>query len=533
MPGYAVQTAFTAKDGVSSAFKRMGRNADRFGNRSSKAFKKAQKSATGFGSVMKGMLASQAVTKSLDLAKRAVLGFVNSASKIEDSVAAFTPIMKSTERASELVARLNKEAATTPFQFENIAGVAKQLLPVLGDDIEGVAKTFRMLGDSAGGNAQKLESITRGYTKALLKGRPDMEALNMIGEAGVPILKELAKTMGITTKEVFKMSSQGKLTNEALTKTFRNMTSEGGLFFKGMEIASKTFSGKMSTLKDNITLAAGKLGMKLFPAMKKVVDKMITLIQSIDMDAIAKRIDPIITKMTELVDAVDIGALVNGFIDSANRIKRFFQPLLLPIFNHIKDFMSFLGEAFGTVRDVLTGVISKFNSMENLKSLFGSISDILGVAIDVFKEMFKIMIDMGFFKIIGAGFKLMATVAKLAATALQALWKIAKPIIHGLMFLLRPLFKLITGTVEKIIALQTGIAGIANSAIGGVFGIDKKEDNQEIRQSPRQAPNATEASTASQRGVTNTLDINLADSLTGMMTGSKAPGLNFNMAGAN
>ena len=53
MPDFAVKTAFTATDKISPAFKRMGKNADKFGNRAKKGFLKASGGAFGFMSVLK------------------------------------------------------------------------------------------------------------------------------------------------------------------------------------------------------------------------------------------------------------------------------------------------------------------------------------------------------------------------------------------------------------------------------------------------------------------------------------------------
>lgn len=198
--------------------------------------------------------------------------FISATSRIEDMTAAFTPLTGSAEDAKVMIAALNKEAATTPFTLEDIGATAKQLLPVLGNDVEKVTKTFRMLGDTAGGNAQKLDSIARGYAKVLNTGKVSMEALNMISDAGVPIQSQLAKSMGITVEEMYKLSSQGKITSDQLTTTFQDMTKEGGIFFDGMNVASQTFSGKMSTMQDNLNAAGAVIGNMMLPAMKKLVD---------------------------------------------------------------------------------------------------------------------------------------------------------------------------------------------------------------------------------------------------------------------
>lgn len=211
----------------------------------------------------------------LGLAAVGIGKLISEASKIEDAVAGFTPLLGGFEKANLLVEKLNQTAATTPFQFEAISKAAKQLLPVMDGDLEKIIATFRRLGDTAGGDAQKLESITRGFTKAMLKGKVDMESLNMIAEAGVPIYTELASSLGVSVAEMMKLSSAGKIASSDLEDAFKNMTSEGGIFFKGMEIASKTLTGKLSTLKDNIALTAASIGMQLMPTIKPLVDQAI------------------------------------------------------------------------------------------------------------------------------------------------------------------------------------------------------------------------------------------------------------------
>lgn len=257
MPDFAVKTAFTAVDKVSPAFNRMSGAADRFGKRTS--------------GMLAGLAKTFGVVGGITLVGMGLKKVVDSARMLEDAEAAFTPLMGGAEKAKELVSALNKAAAATPFEFEDIAKSAKQLLPVMNQDIEKTIKTFNMLGDTAGGNADKLESITRGYTKAMMKGKVDLESLYMIADAGVPIFDELAKTMGYSKDEMnklFKDISAGKVTSEDLTKTFENMTSKGGIFFQGMITSSKTTSGVFSTLADSVTLTAASIGQELLPYIK-------------------------------------------------------------------------------------------------------------------------------------------------------------------------------------------------------------------------------------------------------------------------
>jgi tape measure domain-containing protein len=318
---YSIATAFKAVDRVSGAFTKMGKTADNFRNKAGGAFARANKSAMSFKSVMGGIIGANLLQRGFGALTGFVGKFISEARKVEDATAAFTPLLGSVDKAKKLVNRLNVEAATTPFQFQNIADAAKQLLPVMNGDIEKTASTFRMLGDTAGGNAQKLQTITRGFTKAMLKGKVDMEALNMIAEAGVPIYKEMAGNMGITVAELFKLSGQGKLTTKNLTDTFKKMTSEGGIFFNGMIIASKTFSGVMSTLSDTIGVTMADIGQSMLPILKEGALFLIKIAQKVRVWASANR---------EL-----ISAKITAFAKSLKDTIKAMIPIIIIVFKFI------------------------------------------------------------------------------------------------------------------------------------------------------------------------------------------------------
>jgi hypothetical protein len=63
-------------------------------------------------------------------------------------------------------------------------------------------------------------------------------------------------------KDLKKDMEDGKITTDMVTDAFKSATSEGGLFYQGMERGSKTLSGTFSTLMDNIKLmSAGLVGL--------------------------------------------------------------------------------------------------------------------------------------------------------------------------------------------------------------------------------------------------------------------------------
>lgn len=275
--------------------------------------------------------------------------FLREFSKIEDAEASFTPLLGGAEKAKQLVEALNKTAATTPFEFTNLADTANQLLPVMNGNIENTIKSIRMLGDTSGGNAEKLKSITAGYTKAMLKGKVDLESLNMIGEAGVPIFQELAKTMNTKVGEkFFDMISDGKIKTKDLTKTFENMTAKGGIFYGGMEIASKTLSGVWSSLKDDVSMAATEIGSILAPTIKTLITDSSSMAQK-TREWIKANKELITDKFLKFVDSIKsaFSRLVQGIQDLDSKYS--IVDRLIEGFNMLFNTIAFLSEHGKTI----------------------------------------------------------------------------------------------------------------------------------------------------------------------------------------
>lgn len=262
--------------GFFNRINRMNRGVARSFSKLSYSISRSASAVSSFGRGIKSVLGTSLkfATGGIIALGGAVAYFTSKFAVLENAEAAFTPLLGGLKKANEMVKALNIDAEKTPFRFETLADVTKQLLPVMNKDIEKTRKTYKMLGDTAGGNAEKLTSITRGYTKALLKGKVDLEALNMIGEAGVPIFEQLAKSMGKNVDaKFFKSISAGKITVKDLENAFVKMTSKGGLFFKGMEIASQTTTGKWSTFLDAVDSTSEVIGKVLNKSVKVFIDR--------------------------------------------------------------------------------------------------------------------------------------------------------------------------------------------------------------------------------------------------------------------
>lgn len=318
---FSVETVFKAVDKITAPVSRMQNRFSKFTRSMQRGLRRTNDALGSFASSVGR--AGRSLAKYTAVGVGAVAGsmglLLREFTKVENAEAAFTPLLGGADKARQAVQALNDTAASTPFQFETLAKAAGQLLPVMDGDIERTIKTLRMMGDTAGGNAQKLDSITRGFTKAMLKGKVDMESLNMIAEAGVPIFEDLADTMGVKVNSAFfKMISSGRVTTQQLTKAFDKMTSKGGKFYQGMEVASRTTTGLWSTFKDNVSLAAAELGSVLAPTIKDLIKQATKIAQKVREWVKANK-ELINEKFLEFVESVK--DFLKGMVSALNWLK--------------------------------------------------------------------------------------------------------------------------------------------------------------------------------------------------------------------
>jgi len=111
---FALATKFTAIDKVSGAFKNMSKNADKFGNRADKAFRKASRSGERFRDITKGILAAGAISRGVGLLERGVAAatveFVNFDQAVTSASAKFKGLNLATKEGQRTLARLKKSA---------------------------------------------------------------------------------------------------------------------------------------------------------------------------------------------------------------------------------------------------------------------------------------------------------------------------------------------------------------------------------------------------------------------------------------
>lgn len=184
----------------------------------------------------------------------------------------FKVMLGSEEQAAEKLAEIRKMAASTPFSLDDLTDGTQTLLQfgIAADDTTGV---LQQLGDISLGNADKLQTLVRAYGKMSSAQKVTLENVNMMIDAGFNPLNQICNATGESMADLYKRISDGKVSFAELESAVASATSQGGQFYNGMLEASQTFSGRMSTLKDNVSALTGELTGGLFEALGELVVK--------------------------------------------------------------------------------------------------------------------------------------------------------------------------------------------------------------------------------------------------------------------
>lgn len=154
-------------------------------------------------------------------------------------------------------------ATKSPFGVEQTSEMAV-LLKQSGVYASDLMDTLKIIGDTAGGNEEKMKRIANNYAQIVSIGKASMLDMRQFAYAGIPIFEKVSKELGVSQSRLRSMISDGKVTAEVISKVFSQMTSEGGIFENATEQGAKTYKAKKQNLSDARQLAMSAYGEWLY-----------------------------------------------------------------------------------------------------------------------------------------------------------------------------------------------------------------------------------------------------------------------------
>lgn len=222
---FAVSNRFTAKDGVSKAFRRMGKGADRFGKKSSRAFRDASRSASRFQDITKGVLAANVIQRGFGKISEGIgavttefLGFDHA---ITSASAKFKGLNLATQEGQKTLLDLKKTARAVGSETQFSAGAAAQGLDFLA---------------MAGFNAQQSMAALPGVVDLATVANTDL------GRA-TDIASDSLGAFGLMTKDATQLQKNFTRLNDVMALTMSRTNTNMEDMFEAVKKGAPAFTG--------------------------------------------------------------------------------------------------------------------------------------------------------------------------------------------------------------------------------------------------------------------------------------------------
>lgn len=309
-----------------------------------KGLSDAQKRMKAFSeSIKAGVQTAMKIGAAVAAAGAAVGGYVLKTGigynqQMDDYTANMQTLLGGVDKAEAKIKELSDMAAKTPFELPTLADATQTLLAfgVKAEDSTGILKS---LGDISLGNASKLETLTRSYGKMSSTGKVTLENVQMMIDAGFNPLNLIAERNHMTMESLYEALSDGKVPFDELTWAIKKATSEGGQFYNGMETASKTLTGRLSTLKENWSAFLALLTKPAYETLRDTI-----LPSAIDM----------VDKLTASFKESGLQGVLNTFSDEVGKLGKSIASKITEYFDSDQA-KTDLQNATGKIAKLLTG----------------------------------------------------------------------------------------------------------------------------------------------------------------------------------
>lgn len=345
---------------------------------------------------------------------------------IEQRVIAFDVMLGGEKPAKQMVKDIQKFAAETPFEFPGISDAATKALAYGFKQAE-IMPLLTSVGNAAAGigtGEEGMAIVMRALGQMKTLGKVNARDMLQLTEAGIPAWKILADAMGVSTEEVMKMSEQGIIpADEAIQHLTEGMDKR---FPDMMKRQSKTFTGLMSTLRDNTNMALGQTMLPLFERIKTVLPTLIDLTARMsgglsfgDMGRFKEVLAPIMPFINEIASAfrafvAQIRPQVQGFMNEvvptmravAEHIKavwRTLGPVVTPLVSAlVRTIGSALSGLLAIVRTIMAVIrgdwkaawgILKDNAVQQVRSMATSLGKVKDAFLAAGKGLFQAFLD--------------------------------------------------------------------------------------------------------------------------------------------
>lgn len=231
------------------------------------------------GTVLAGLGVGFGAVKITEGIKNIAANALKASSDFEQAGVQFGVMLGDAKKAQRLVNEIQDMANVTPFETQDLLDASKTLLN-FGINVQDILPDLRMLGDIAGGDKQRMQSLTLAFSQMSSAGRLMGQDLLQMINAGFNPLQVISEKTGKSMAVLKDEMSKGKISVEMVRQAFVDATSEGGKFYGMMNKQSETLEGKISTLNDAYTIMTRTLSDMMIPSLKEGVEEITEVVYS-------------------------------------------------------------------------------------------------------------------------------------------------------------------------------------------------------------------------------------------------------------
>lgn len=194
-------------------------------------------------------------------------------------------LLNDKDKANQIWEKTLDLAVKSPFRISELTSYIKQMAAYRIES-DKLFDTTKRLADVSAGLGVDMSRLILAYGQVRAATFLRGTELRQFTEAGIPMLEALADRFSklekrvVTASDVFARISKRQVYFEDVEGVIKEMTDEGGMFYKMQEKQANTLKGMISNLRDSIDIAMNEIGKNNEGMMKEMVSMTKTLVDN-------------------------------------------------------------------------------------------------------------------------------------------------------------------------------------------------------------------------------------------------------------